>query len=50
MGNQQLEKKNFPTLFSGKGCGCIYLDFSKALDAISHTILLEKLAANVLDG
>jgi len=27
-----------------------YLDFSRAFDAISHSILLEKLAAQGLDG
>ncbi|NWU47286.1 RTJK polymerase, partial [Dromas ardeola] len=34
----------------GKGCGCFYLDFSKAFDTISHTILLGKLNAQGLDG
>ena len=27
-----------------------YLDFSKAFDAVSHNILMEKLAAHSLDG
>ncbi|KAJ7406024.1 hypothetical protein WISP_136295 [Willisornis vidua] len=34
----------------GKSVGVIYLDFSKALDTISHSILLEKLAAHDLNG
>ncbi|NXO16641.1 RTJK polymerase, partial [Oriolus oriolus] len=29
--------------------GCIYLDFSKAFDVVSHSTLLEKLAAHGLD-
>ncbi|NWU84712.1 PO23 protein, partial [Onychorhynchus coronatus] len=33
----------------GKRCGCVYLDFSKALDTDSHSILLENLAAHGLD-
>ncbi|KAK4827545.1 hypothetical protein QYF61_019169 [Mycteria americana] len=33
----------------GKAVDVIYLDFSKAFDTISHSILLEKMAANGLD-
>ncbi|GAB0189406.1 mitochondrial enolase superfamily member 1 [Grus japonensis] len=34
----------------GKAVDVVCLDFSKAFDTISHSILLEKLAAHVLDG
>jgi len=33
----------------GKAVGVIYADFSKAFDTVSHSILLEKLAAHGLD-
>ncbi|KAK4806228.1 hypothetical protein QYF61_013372 [Mycteria americana] len=34
----------------GKAVDVIYLDFSKAFETVSHSILLEKLAAHGLDG
>ncbi|KAK4818428.1 hypothetical protein QYF61_012962 [Mycteria americana] len=34
----------------GKAVDVVYLEFSKAFDTISHSILLEKLAAHGLDG
>ncbi|KAK4809960.1 hypothetical protein QYF61_002917 [Mycteria americana] len=34
----------------GKAVDVVYVDFSKAFDAVSHCILLEKLAAHSLDS
>ena len=34
----------------GQAVDVVYLDFSKAFDTVPHNILVEKLAAHVLDG
>lgn len=34
----------------GKGYACVYLEFSIAFVSVSHSFLLEKLAAQSLDG
>ena len=34
----------------GKAVDVVYLDFSKAFDAVPHNMLMEKLAARSLDG
>jgi len=37
-------------VYEGKAVDVVYLDFSKACDTVSHSILLEKPAAHGLDG
>ena len=34
----------------GKAVDVVYLDFSKAFDAVPHNMLMEKLAPHSLDG
>lgn len=52
VGKEKSSLRNFreSLLDEGKAVDVVYLDFIKALDTVSHSILLQELVAHVLDG
>lgn len=49
---QNLREQHDLLLWEGDppgGCGCVYLDFGKEFNNISHSILVEELAVHGLD-